>query len=529
MTDSLLGSPWEYVARLFEPRGRRYRDPGHLASKLDPKHGSSPALDLIDEQLVALMDPDEDFNALAVYMSPQEGKSQKCSRRFPEWLLDHDPSLRIAIVSYEMDTALRWGRDIKNDIALNRCPGVKLDGAECREACGGLHISIRRDSAAAARWETPAEGGVYCVGVGGPLTGRPVDVLIIDDPVKDRSAAESKTIRDATWDWWESVALTRLAPGAKVVLIQTRWHQDDLGGRLEDRPGPLKWRKLVIPAIAESPDDPLGREPGEEMISVRQREPGYFHRLKATMSAYVFASIYQQSPSAPEGNFFRREAFRYWRWMDPTPDGREQIFAGGQLYAVFDSTWRFITMDFAASARSSADYTVASVWAVTLDGNLILLDRMRERITDHDQFKMVEPLRLKWRVDQTWVEANWWSSTFVTDARNAGVTVGMLKADTDKVTRAVPAAGRVHSGRVFWPADAPWLDEWEGELLTFPKATHDDQVDTLSYAVRILVNEWTPGTDLPREDLTPSERAINTAASAATGYGEGMNLMDIPY
>jgi hypothetical protein len=281
----------EDLARSFEPRPRRYSSPLALARAVDRKTGTSPALEVIDAALVELTRPGCPDDALEISMPPQEGKSQITSRRFTEWLLDHDDSIRIAVVSYEQDIALRWGRDVKQDISLHPCR--HQGGGKCEEACGGLHIPIRRDSAAAGRWETPGGGGMYCVGVGGPLAGRPVDVLVIDDPVKDRAAAESKTIRNSTWDWWESVALTRLAPGAKVVLIQTRWHEDDLAGRIASRPSPLKWRRLRIPAIADSPDDPLGRAPGEELPSVRKRVSGYFRNLLATMSAYVFSGIYQ--------------------------------------------------------------------------------------------------------------------------------------------------------------------------------------------------------------------------------------------
>lgn len=518
----------DWMVRSFSASAWRYRTPGHLATKLDWRNDTSPALDKIDEALLALMEPDSDHNGLAVFMPPQEGKSQKCSRRLPEWLLDHDPTLRIAIVSYELDTALRWGRDIKQDIGQHPCLN-RAKNEPCDEDCGGLHITIRRDSMAAGRWETPSGGGVYCVGIGGPLTGRPVDVMIIDDPVKDRSTAESKAIRKATWDWWESVALTRLAPGAKVILVQTRWHEDDLAGRIFSRPGPIKWQQLIIPAIAEA-GDPLGRAPGEELPSVRKREPGYFRRLKATMSSYVFAGVYQQTPTAPEGNFFRRATFRYWRGAAPWADGRERMDCEGKLVTMAD-TWRFITMDFAASTSDSADYTVASAWAVTLEGDLILLDRVRERVEDHAHFKLAEPLLDRWNIQQVYVESNWWSKTFVSDARDRGVPVAPMKADLDKVTRAIPAAGRVHSGRVWFPAEADWLDVWTNELATFPTATHDDQVDTLSYAARIVVNEWTPGTDLPRPGLAAHEMAaITSAAQAATGSArDDLDIMNVQY
>lgn len=522
---------------MFEPKRRRYRDPGHLASRLDAKTATSPALDLIDQSLTALMDPASDFNALMVFLPPQEGKSQKVSRRFPEWLLDHDPSVRIAIASYGEELAVRWGRDIKNDVQHNPCHSAQPEG-ECEQDCGGLHIPIRRDSSSAGRWETPAGGGVYCVGIGGPLTGRPVDVLIIDDPVKDRAAAESAKIREGTWDWWESVALTRLAPGARVVLIQTRWHQDDLAGRITSRPSSLTWRTISIPAIAVG-DDPLGRAPGDELPSVRKREPGYFRRLMATMSSYVFSGVYQQVPTAAEGNFFRRQTFRYWRDMPAWNDGRERIDLEGTPVTLAD-TWRFITMDFAASTRSSADFTVASCWAITNMGDLVLLGRVRKRVPDHEHFALAAPLMERWGAVQVYVESNWWSKTFVSDARDHGVPIAEVLADTDKVTRAIPAAGRVHSGKAWFPAvtsgcpcgqckDGEWLDEWCDELAIFPQGTHDDQVDTLAYAARVAVAEWTPAPAPPRPGLSPYEQAIAGARESATGGRGDLDIMNVPY
>jgi hypothetical protein len=442
-------SAFEYAARLFDPRRRRYATPGELARSLDMKTAASPALDLIDRELTQLMQPDSPHNALAIFMPPQEGKSQRVSRRFPEWLLDHDPSLRIAIASYGEDLAVRWGRDIKNDVSLHPCRSTQPTG-ECDEGCGGLHISIRRDSSAAGRWETPAGGGVYCVGIGGGLTGQPANVMIIDDPVKDRAAAESSRIREAAWEWWESVVLTRQAPNFRAVLIQTRWHQDDLAGRLLSRPSPLRWKTISIPAIAVN-DDSLGRAPGEELVSARNRRPGYFRNLQATMSSYVFSGVYQQTPTAAEGNFFRRPTFRYWRDMPAWNDGRERIDLEGKPVTLAD-TWRFITMDFAASTRSSADFTVASCWAITNMGDLVLLDRVRKRVPDHEHFSLTLPLIDRWGVTQVFVESNWWSKTFVADARDHGVPVAPLLADTDKVTRAIPAAGRVHSGKAWFPA-----------------------------------------------------------------------------
>lgn len=513
---------YEWAARQFEPRTRRYRSPLALGRHLDSKAGTSAALQLIDQALVDLTDGNSDENALMVFIPPQEGKSQACSRRFPEWLLEHDPEKRIAIVSYELDIALRWGRDIKRDIDL---------------AGPDLPITIRPDSSAAGRWETPQGGGTYCVGIGGPLSGKPVDVLVIDDPVKDRADAESERMRDRAWDWWESVAVARLGPDAKVVLIQTRWHQDDLGGRILARPSPLKWRVLKIPAIAGA-DDVLGRAPGVELASVRGRKPGHFLNLRATMGAYTFSSIYQQSPTAAEGNFFRRSTFRYWREIDPWTDGRRRLDLEGKIVTLTDC-WRFGTVDVAASTKTSADYTVISMWAVAPEGDLILLDRARAQVAQHDHFALAEPLFERWGQCPLYVERHFFATTLVTDAQAAGIPVAEVTADTDKITRAVPAAGRVHAGRAWFPAetsgcscgncpDGKWLDEWCDELASFPTGTHDDQVDTLSYAARILTAEWTPPTTQPRRGVDPHERAVNLAASSSTG-GAGFDPMTLPY
>lgn len=514
--------PYEWAARQFEPKPRRYASPLALARYLDPRTGSSTALRLIDQALVDLTDGTRPEQGLMVSIPPQEGKSQLCSRRFPEWVLEHDPAKKIAVVSYEADIALRWGRDIKRDIQV---------------ADGDLPIVLRQDSRAAGRWETPQDGGVYCVGIGGPLTGKHVDILVIDDPVKDRADAESARMRDRGWDWWENVAIPRFGPDTKVVLIQTRWHQDDLSGRILARPSALNWRALKIPAIADK-DDILGRAPGQELPSVRRRAPGHFANLRANMSPYTFSSIFQQSPTAAEGNFFRRATFRFWRELEAWTDGRRRLDLEDRTVTLSDC-WRFATMDVAASTKTSADYTVISMWAVSPEGDLILLDRARAQVAQHDHFGLARPLFGRWGECQLFVEKSFFSSTLVTDARGAGLPVAEVVADTDKVTRAIPAAARIHSGRVWFPArtegctcgncpDGVWLDEWCDELAAFPTAKNDDQVDTMSYAARVQTAEWTAPTTQPRPGVDPHERAVNLAARSAIGSGE-FDAMNVPY
>jgi len=502
--DTILQRVRERRARAAEPRVRKFASPAAVARRFNPSWRMSPALELIDAALVELVDSDA-YDALEVTMPPQEGKSTLCSRYFPEWALDYDRSLRYGIVSYEKELATRHGREIRQDVYLSN---------------GGLDIQIRRDSTAAGRWATPQGGGVYCVGIGGALTGQPVDLLVIDDPVKDREQAESERYRQMAWDWWESVALTRLSPRAKVLLIQTRWHEDDLAGRIQARGSPLRWRRIKIPAIAR-PGDQLGRAPGEELQSARGRAPGYFRERQANMSSYVFASVYQQEPTAAEGNFYRRATFRHWRMGTPWPDGRETItLEDGQNVTLADC-WRFATMDFAASTRTEADWTVLAYWAVSPMGDLILLDRARAQLADHQHFSLLPPLALRWGDATVYAEKSFFSKTFVTAARQAGVGVAEVIADADKVTRAIPAAGRVHAGKVFFPADASWLEEWEDEIASFPRGTHDDQADVLAYAERVRVAEWTPKVNPPPAGHDPVQAAIDAASHSAVGNGHG--------
>jgi predicted phage terminase large subunit-like protein len=515
----VTAAAWEYAARQFQRKTRRWATPGAMATALDRTHRQTAMLDLIDDELVALFDGDT-HDRLMVFCPPQEGKSQKISRRTPAWLLSHDPTLRIAIVSYADGKAERWGRAIRRDILAHP----------------ELNITLRQDSRAAGRWETEQGGGLICVGIAGGITGEPLDVLIIDDPVRGRAEAESSTYRDAAWDWWESNGSTRLSSRARVVLMMTRWNEDDLAGRLEARE-PGDWRIVRIPAIA-GPADLLGRAPGEELVSVQQRKPGHFLRLRGQRSAYVFNSIYQQTPTAAEGNLFRRSDFRYWQGMLADRSwhgvlGGQRVDLDGRV-VMLDDCWRFITVDLAASKRTSADWTVASAWAISPDGDLVLLDRRRGRIEEAEHWDHVRPLQQRWAVDTVFIEQSFISTTLAIDATAAGIPVQPLAADTDKITRALPATARMRAHRVWFPAGVDWLDEWCDELASFPAAAHDDQVDTLSYAARVVSAHWLPQESgdvvRARRAATAGDGVIDQAYAAATGTSPAdMNLMAIDY
>jgi predicted phage terminase large subunit-like protein len=203
-----------------------------------------------------------------------------------------------------------------------------------------------------------------------------------------------------------------------------------------------------------------------------------------------------------------------------TAGGRRVDLAGRRIY--LDDCWRFATVDLAASTKTSADWTVVSAWAISPDGDLILLDRVRRRVAEEDHFDLAKPLISRWALATVFVEAGFIGSTLVIDATRDGVPVEAVAADTDKVTRALAATSRVKAGRVWFPGQADWLDEWCDELAAFPSGSHDDQVDTLSYAARVVSAHWLPQeaaeqVDARRAAASAEEGAIRDAYQASTG------------
>lgn len=496
--------------------------------ELDPAGTvQTPSLELIDKELVQLTDsPTED--RLIITMPPQEGKSVRVSRRFPTWLLVHNPDLRIAIISYTDEMARRHGADVKSDVETFNGDEHTID----------LGISLRKDSKAAGRWGIAGhKGSVFCAGVGGSITGKAVDILIIDDPIKNMKEAQSETYREGLKDFWRGVAIPRMGPGTKCVIIQTRWHEDDLAGWVQkNEPG--QWRVVNIPAQAEGAD-PLGRKPGEYMVSARGDRQ--WERIKKNVGSFVWAALYQGRPSPVAGGLFKRADMRYWATVPRNPSRHglmhgARIDLGGRVVEL-DDCWRFLTVDLAATVKTSADWTAVGVWAITPDGDLVLLDGDRKRIEEKSHWNLVRPLREKWQADVVFVESSMIKSTLVYEAGKANVPIQELKADTDKVTRALPATVRAETGRLWFPAVSlmPEVGEWVNELVSFPNAAHDDRVDVVSYAARVHAAHWLGQRDtesltkgLPSLPTTPDE--ISKAYQSATGIApNGMDYESLTW
>lgn len=445
---------------------RRYPTPGALAKRLDDSTRNPPHLVKIDEKLVRVADGD--CKRLLITMPPQEGKSERTSHYGALWFLLQNPELRIAIASYEQETARRWGQVIRNDLVTYR-----------------LGLELQEDSRAAARWNVAGHrGGVYCVGIGGALTGRAVDVLLIDDPVKDRAQADSEAARKAAWDWWTDVARTRLAPHAPVILIMTRWHDDDLAGRILANDSEGEWEVLHIPAVADhDPErgetDPIGRQPGEPLPSARQWEPGRWESVRRDVGERSWNALYQGRPAPAEGDIWLRSWWRFYdeQLWDVYEDGSCTVPWADEVLQSWDMTFK---------DTRGTDFVVGQTWAVR-GAEAYLVDQVRARMNFPVTVDAVVGARAKWPQTTTVLVEDKANGSAVIDSLRRTVP-GLIAVNPkeSKQARASAAAPFIEARNVGLPTPrlAPWVAAFVDEAAAFPNGTHDDQVDCASQALQ---------------------------------------------
>jgi predicted phage terminase large subunit-like protein len=405
---------------------------------------------------------------IVVCFPPRHGKTEFASRYFPAWFLGNFPDKRVLLASYEADFAAQHGAFVRDVLHEHG-----------REVFG---IELRRDSKARGRWNVARHsGGMQAVGVGGAIMGKGADLLIIDDPIKSWQEALSDAHRDAVWDTY-TAARTRLEPGGSALVIMQRWHEDDLAGRLlqqAGRNGADPWEIVLFPALARE-NDPLGRAPGEALWPERYSVSD-LQQIRASIGEFRFEAQYQQNPLPQGGGLFKREWFRYFK-IGSLGDVPVYIIPGREGVPA-SQTVVFCTVDLAASMRESADYFVCATWAQTRHGDLLLLDVVRRRVEGPDQLALVSSIRERWGASLVCIERAGYQLAFVQQAQRAGLPVRELVPHGDKFGRALSIAARYESGRVFHLEAAPWLYEYESELLAFgPGCAHDDQVDCAAYA-----------------------------------------------
>lgn len=387
-----------------------------------------------------------EIDRLMVCMPPGSAKSTYTSVEFPAWFMGRNPKLSVIAASHTQELAERFGRRVRNIVATSEFERV-------------FGFGVADDSSSAGRWDTQRGGEYFAAGVGGSITGRRADLAVIDDPVKSREDADSERSRQKAWDWYTNDLLTRLKPGARQIVVMTRWHEDDLGGRILERERD-RWKVIEI-AMEAMPNDPLGRKVGErlwpewftdEMVAV------------AKLDVRAWNALYQQQPASEDGDYFKRE------WLeneyDTLPEGLNRY--GASDYAV---------------TEGGGDYTEHGVFGVNQAGDIFItdwwygqtasdewIDRKCDLILKHEPScwfgeagpirKAVEPFMKRRMLE-----------------RNAPCRIEWLASISDKPTSSRSFQALCSMGKVYWPKYAPWKSHVQGHLLRFPAGKNDDAVD----------------------------------------------------
>ena len=397
---------------------------------------------------------------LMIFAPPRHGKSMITSEFFPAWYLGRNPDKYVIHATYAQELAEDFGRKIRNQMAD---PMFQAIFRECQ---------LSTDSASQKRLATSRGGSYFALGVGGAATGRGAHLLIIDDPVKGREEADSETYRRRLKDWYRSVAYTRLMPGGAVIIMNTRWHHDDLSGWLLKDHASEGWEVLSLPAIAEE-NDPLDRQPGEALWPEDYSADDLL-RIKEQSGSREWSALYQQQPTPDEGSIFKLEWFRRYKTLPAAP----------QLIV---HSWDTGTKD-----DDLNDPTSMTRWDVHPAG-LYLADRFSARLQFPDLVRSVQAMAARDNPGVILIEDKGSGQQLLQVLqRETRLPVVPVVPDKSKVIRAQGVSGLVESGRVYLPEFAPWLIDYEAEIAAFPNAPHDDDVDSTTQALKFLSERTRP-------------------------------------
>lgn len=471
------------VFRLSRKAARLNGSPGQRKARYRNGVVSVVPADPVPTRCIEVDSPDCTFLA-GVGLIPTHN-SERLTKTGSLWGLTRNQDLRVGIVSYSQSLAETFSRDVRNKIAA-------FDGTE-----GTLDLGLRiaPDYGSAKRWQLDGhDGGIVAAGVGSSLTGRPLDMLTIDDPIADAEQAGSAYYRERVWDWWRSVGSTRLAPDAPVCVILTRWHEDDLAGRLLAAEDGHRWRVINIPALADhrpelGQTDPLGREPGEWLESARGRTAEQWEQIRIQAGSRVFASLYQGRPSPDQGNVWQRH---WWRRY-PEPLWSQHPDDPG-AYLVPDADEVLLSFDMSFKDTKGSDYVAGQVWA-RRGANVYLLDQVRKRLGFTDTVTAFAALAAKWpQASRKLVEqaANGFAVIDSLKGKIPGIVP--VKPRESKYARASAVSPFIEAGNVFLPErDVALFDAGElvEEAAGFPNAAHDDMVDAASQALAEMLLDGT--------------------------------------
>lgn len=390
---------------------------------------------------------------ITISIPPRHGKSMTITETLVSYYLGQFPNHRVILGSYGSDFAMKFGK--KNREKFEQY-GEKL-----------FNLRLKRGTQSATDWDIEGHrGGTISRGITSGVTGEGADLMIIDDPVKSREEADSEVYRNKVWNEWVDSFSTRLHPGAIVIVIMTRWHEDDLVGRLlnPEYGDPLPWKVINLAMEADDPNDPLGREIGEPLWPERYGKEFIEERKKYPSS---FNALYQGRPTSQQGNLLRRD---WWQYYDELPELDMLI----------------LSVDATFKDGKDTDYVAIQVWG-KFKANMYMIDNLKARMNFPATLQAIKNMLAKHPGI---------SAKYVEDKANGPAIIAMLNKDIGGFIAVQPEGGKVarvnaispfiEAGNAFLPRDASWVHDFIEECASFPKGKHDDQVDAMSQALNQL-------------------------------------------
>lgn len=484
----------------------------------------APHLDYINDKLLQISN--REISKLTVNLPPRHGKSEFISTYYLLWYAMTYPSHNVIFVSYNNSIASFFGKKL---IGLIERYGEKY----------GIKVSKRSKSSKEFTLEIQNQnqkselkiGGTYSfTGIGGSLTGKGAQLIIIDDPIKNNTDAFSSKKRNGIWEWYQSTLFTRLEPNSVIIVVMTRWHKDDICGKLfalsdkflssmrdervihskyfeevesnDEKPlchppsqpqsqpidlplinsHKMIWNRVVLPAIAEENDE-IGREIGNVLWQERY-DINDMLEIKETLGEYWFSAMYQQSPILANGEIFKKEDFRYFTEINGVFVTNMNLI-NQEKFSCNHFTY-YITVDLAMSKSSKADYTVLLVFAVSPENKIFIVEIFREKVSPTQHLDLVKSYFDKYKPNLIGIEKVQYQTALIEEAMKHGLPIKELIPRGEKWVRALPIAARMKSGSVYFKTNTDWLDEFESELINFPSGDHDDQADALSYITQLI-------------------------------------------
>lgn len=432
----------------------RYRTNWHhkvLCDKLD---------DLVSGKITRLM----------VFMPPRNGKSELVSRRLPAFAFGKNPDELIITASYGADLASKMNRDVQRIMSSKSYseifPNTILPGNEQTKSNGNKYV---RNS---TEFEIVGKHGTYrSAGVGGAITGTGFTLGIIDDPIKNRQEADSKTYRDRVWDWYASTFYSRKEDNARILITLTRWHEDDLAGRLlklmREDPNADKWEVVNFPAIKDDRDNLDDPRAIGEPLWPEKYPLSELAAMKAIMGSREWASLQQQTPVIDGGNIVKREWWKYYEELPRVPD---------EWIQSWDLTFK----------ESGGSYVVGQVWC-RKGANKYLVDQVRQKWGFVETISAIQSLVKKWpQAGRILIEDKANGPAVIDALRNRISGIIPINPEGSKESRANAVSAQIESGNVLLPRNAEWVHDYIQEWSQFPNGTDNDQVDATTQALKKL-------------------------------------------